>query len=199
MRNLALSLCCVFSFVSFHLSARAATATHHTFLPTITSFGAVEAPVIPQIGGACASLSPSETAIMVLMRTTPEQKRATLVCNESLMFAARQHAKEMADSGVFAHTGPNGLGPNARVRAAGFILPAWYSTAPDGNNIESIAGGQPTAAAAWAAFMGSPAHRQHLLAEVDFYRAQTKYGVAYLNAPNSVFHDYWVILTAQDG
>ena len=99
--------------------------------------------------------------------------------------------------GMYGLLGPNGAGPNVRARNAGFPLPVWYSTAFDANNVESIAAGQPTVQIVWGDFMGSPLHRDHLLGLVDMFRKQTKFGVAYLHAPNAQYVDYWVVVTAE--
>ena len=105
----------------------------------------------------------------------------------------------MAARGYFAHTNPDGLGPNALVRQAGYVLPSYYSTEPAANNIESIAAGPATPEAVLQLLLGSEAHRTHVLGLHDFYAAQVEYGIGYVNAPGSKYGHYWVILTAQPG
>ncbi|MEZ4611982.1 MAG: hypothetical protein R2838_17355 [Caldilineaceae bacterium] len=78
-------------------------------------------------------------------------------------------------------------------------LPSFYSMERDGNNIESIAGGFASAQDAWTGLLGSPAHRRHLLGEVDFYREQIDLGIGFVEDPDSDYRYYWVILTARTG
>ncbi len=64
---------------------------------------------------------------------------------------ARAHSKHMTvhDPSFFAHTNPEGDGPGARLSACGV---AWWSAG------ENIAGGYPTAASAFNAWLNSPGH-----------------------------------------
>ena len=174
---------------------QAATANRRTFLPAIVLN--VDTSATTGDADACGALKPEEASFIALMRAAPEQRRPSLLCSAALSRSARQHAQEMVDMRKFTHLGPTGAGPNVRARSAGFALPAWYSSAADANNIESIAGGQPTAQIAWRDLMGSAPHRDHLLGLVDMYRNQTRFGMAYLHAPNGEFVDYWVVVTAQ--
>ncbi len=100
----------------------------------------------------------------------------------------------MAKRHYFGHTNPDGHGANYLVRQAGYTLPSFYPS--DGNNIESIAAGQTSPSAAWSSWMGSSGHKQHLLGELDFYAAQTSYGVGYYYDPGSQYVHYWVVITA---
>jgi uncharacterized protein YkwD len=84
-------------------------------------------------------------------------------------------------------------GANYLVRQAGYVLPSSYPS--DGNNLESIAAGYPTAAATWSGWMDSPDHKRHLLGEIDFFAAQTSYGIGYYEDPRSPYRTYWVVIT----
>jgi hypothetical protein len=144
----------------------------------------------------CA-LSAEEAAIAALMRDHPLQQRPSLSCHRTLAQVARARAEDMRDRAYFSHTNPDGYGPNYLVTAAGYVLPAYYNSAPDANNIESIAAGYPTPAAAWEAWMNSPPHRAHLLGEIDFFARQIEYGIGY--ARGGPYGDYWVVIAAEPG
>lgn len=138
-----------------------------------------------------------EAQLANLMRSAPEQQRKSLGCNPILSKVAQERAEDMARRGYFDHTNPDGLGPNAMVLAAGYVLPKYYPQ--DGNNIESIAGGTQTVEETWNALINSPSHRTHLLAENKFYQRQTDFGVGYVYNRNSTYQHYWVIITVEPG
>ena len=105
----------------------------------------------------------------------------------------------MARRRYFGHTNPDGFGPNYLVRQAGYVLPSYYGAEPDANNIESIAGGYPTAEATWQGWMSSSGHRDHLLGLTSFWAEQIEYGVGYAYDPTSPYRHYWVVITAKPG
>ncbi len=138
----------------------------------------------------------AETALAAQLASDPQQRRDGVQCSAKLAKVARERALDMATRGYFGHETPEGIGPNEQARAAGCQLPDIY---PGGsaNSIESIAAGYADADEAWSALMNSPSHRLHLLAEHDFYRDQTDYGVGYAYMPDSPYTYYWVVLTAE--
>lgn len=142
-------------------------------------------------------LNVEEAQLAGLMRNNPDQKRESLACNLVLSSVARERAKDMAARGYFDHTTPDGLTPNQMIIQAGYVLPGYYPK--DGNNIESIAGGTPTVDETWNALLNSPSHRTHLIAENKFYVRQTDFGIGYVYNPDSTYHHYWVIITAEPG
>ncbi len=112
-----------------------------------------------------------------------------------LTAVARSRAQDMAARRYFSHVNPDGFGPNALVRAAGYALPAsWHGRSE--NFIESIGAGYATADAAWEGWMNSSSHRTHLLASSSFYREQTNFGIGSYSDPASPYRRYWVIITA---
>jgi uncharacterized protein YkwD len=141
-------------------------------------------------------LNEYETRIAELMQTHPEQQRASLTCDPILAQVARERAVDMATRNYFDHTNPDGFGPNYLVRQAGYPLPSWYDTAPNANNVESIAAGYSTPDAAWQGWMGSTPHRTHLLGLDPFWAAQIEYGIGYAYNPASDYDHYWVVITA---
>ena len=157
----------------------------HVFLPIIIK------PVCP--------LNSEEQALADLLLNDANQQRTSLTCHPTLAQVAHQKAEDMAQRGYFSHTTPEGYGPNYLVRQAGYILPSYYDTALDGNNIESIAAGYPTAAATWQQWMGSTPHRTQLLGLTSFFAEQTEYGIGYASNPNSTYQYYWVAITAKPG
>lgn len=159
-------------------------ATHWLYLP------------IASRPAGCAP-SAEEQQIADLLRAHPEQQRPSLTCDARLEQVARARAQDMADRGYFSHTNPDGVGPNTLVRQTGYPLPGWYSTALDGNNIESIAAGTSTAAVTWNIWMGSSGHRTHLLGLDPFWAEQIEYGIGYAAKPGSPYTYYWVAITAK--
>ncbi|MFC1591472.1 CAP domain-containing protein [Thermodesulfobacteriota bacterium] len=153
------------------------------------------------VAGAAASCDPNaeEQDIADLAGRHPGQGRSTMTCNAILAQVARKRAQDMGERDYFSHTNPDGYGPNYLVTQAGYVLPDFYSTARDANNIESIASGYEQADDAWDAWLGSPLHRQHVLGEASFYADQIEYGIGYAYVPGSTYKHYWVFLSAQPG
>lgn len=145
------------------------------------------------------SLNPEEEQIAQYMIEHPDQQRPSLTCHPILARVARERAEDMAMRHYFDHTNPDGYGPNYLVRQAGYVLPSYYGTEPDANNIESIAGGYSTPGAAWQAWMNSSGHRSHLLGLHPFYAEQIEYGIGYVYDPSSDYRYYWVVITAKPG
>ncbi len=141
-------------------------------------------------------LSSEEALIADYMVHDAGQMRPSMQLDPILARIARERAADLAARNYFAHVNPDGFGPNALVREAGYVLPAWWGTGAADNYIESIAAGRNTAAATWIDWMNSPSHRTHILAIDPFYQNQTSYGVGYAYSANSTYHHYWVILTA---
>ena len=141
-------------------------------------------------------LSSEEALVADYMVHDADQQRPSMQLDPILARIARERAADLAARNYFAHVNPDGVGPNALVREAGYVLPAWWGTVVADNYIESIAAGRNTAAATWTDWMNSPSHRTHILATDAFYQNQTSYGVGYAYSANSTYRHYWVILTA---
>ena len=151
---------------------------------------------LPYVAMSNCQLDEAASTLAQRFERDPNQRREGVQCNAKLAQVARARALDMATRAYFDHKTPDGLGPNELARAAGCHLPDFYPGG-EANSIESIAGGYASADEAWDALMESPSHRPHLLAEDDFYRDQTDYGVGYVYAPGSPFTYYWVVLTAE--
>lgn len=119
-----------------------------------------------------------------------------MVLDPVLTAVARTRAADMAKRRYFSHTDPDGNGPNSIARAAGYPLPSSWLRSRSQNFMESISAGQASAEAVWEAWMRSPMHRTHLLAQSSFYRDQTNFGVGFYADPASPYRTYWVVLTA---
>lgn len=145
------------------------------------------------------SLNPQEAEVARYMIEHPEQRRPSLTCHPILARVARERAEDMARRRYFSHVTPEGYGPNYLVRQAGYVLPSYYDQSPTANNIESIAGGYPTASAAWNGWMSSSGHRTHLLGLHPFFAEQVEYGIGYAYDPTSPYQYYWVVITAKPG
>ena len=140
------------------------------------------------------TLNAQEQDIANRMTTTSGQHRAFMVADPILSQVARERATDLAKRKYFDHIDPDGHGANYLVRKAGYVLPDWYPR--DGNNLESIAAGRASAGTTWGDWMGSPDHKRHLLGELDFYAAQTSYGIGYYADQGSPYRFYWVVITA---
>ncbi len=139
----------------------------------------------------------NEQAIANLMKTDPLQGRAALNCDPILEEVARAHALDMGTRAFFGHTNPDGIGPNWRVEAAGYLLPSWYDQPLAANNVEAAAAGYSTPSNTWNQWMNSPAHKTHILGLNSFYAEQTDYGIGYVYVPGSPYGHYWVVITAR--
>jgi len=145
------------------------------------------------------SLSPEEEQIARFMIEHQDQQRPALTCHPILARVARERAQDMARRNYCDHVNPDGFGPNYLVRQAGYVLPSYYGTEPDANNIESIACGYSTAESAWQCWMGSQSHRTHLLGLNAFFAEQVEYGIGYAYDPTSLYRHHWVVITAKPG
>src|ERR1044072_1666335 len=140
-----------------------------------------------------------EEQLAKLLKQTPGQRRASLTYNEILARVARERAQDMARRGYFSHVNPDGIGANYQVTQAGYSLPKSYGKKKSSNNIESIASGNKTPEDVWAAWMGSSAHKKHLLGLTKDYAEQTEYGIGYAYVPESQWKHYWVVIIAKRG
>ena len=145
---------------------------------------------------AWADPTSQEREVADLIRDNPGQQRTSFVEHPILTSVAKSRARDMANRGYFAHTNLNGVGPNALVSAAGFLLPPMYDQSLTGNNIESIAAGYASPEAVVDAWIASPGHRTHVLAENSFFREQIYFGVGHVYSPGSPYLHYWVFLSA---
>jgi uncharacterized protein YkwD len=164
--------------------------------------GAVYLPMISSDAAPVTSrektceLNYQETAVLNLMQEHPEQGRNQIHCNSTLSQVARARAEDMAKRGYFDHVNPDGHGPNYLVTQAGFRLPDWYSDSNTANNIESIGAGFRSPLEIWQAWLDSKYHRIHVLGTDKFYAGQEQVGIGYYADPNSMYHEYWVVITA---
>lgn len=171
------------ALVSSILPAQAQESSHTVFLPLVANTS--------QQSTEC-NINEQEQQLARRIQANPGQRRVSFTCNPILASVAKAHAVDMATRRYFSSTNPEGVGPNSRVRQAGYRLPDYYSADPTGNNIESIAAGYASADGVWEAL----AHNSQILGGEEFWADQTQFGIAYYHDPNSPFGDYWVILTA---
>ena len=166
---------------------------------TVAALFAFFASVCPTIIDAEASgIAPNqeERQLARMIVGHAKQQRVDLKMDPILHRVARQKAMDMARRGYFSHTTPEGVGPNLAVRRAGFRLPTWYGTSRDANNIESISAGVPSPGAAFAGWLRSGSHRQHVLGTHPFYRSHNRFGVGCVEVPGSRYQRYYVFLSA---
>ena len=142
------------------------------------------------------SANAQETNLASMAKVDANQERPEMNCHPILSQVAHERAKDMAQKGYFSHITPDGYGPNFLVSRAGYDLPNWWPDSLSENYIESIAGGYPTAQAAWDAWLHSTSHRTHVLGKNDFWAEQTNYGMGYVYVEGSPYGHYWVFITA---
>ncbi|MEZ4861932.1 MAG: AAA-like domain-containing protein [Caldilineaceae bacterium] len=145
------------------------------------------------------TLNGQEQVIETLTINHSGQQRTSMSCNPILAAVAHARAEEMGRRAYFGHVNPEGYGPNYLVQAAGYVLPSLYGQDPTSNNIELIGAGPATAQVMFDAWMGSSKHRTHVLAENEFYRSQTEYGIGFAEVPGSPYTYYWVFISAYPG
>lgn len=143
---------------------------------------------------ACGT-TPQAQQLAELIRRHPLQSRFRLSCHPVLAQVAALKAEEMAARGRVTHI-YGVMAPNRRLRHAGYALPHSYPSAFH-NQVEAVSGGYATAEAALKAFLESPAHRTHLLAEHPFYAEQDEIAVGYARNPQSEHVDFWVVYIAR--
>ena len=131
--------------------------------------------------------------LAALIINDPDQKRARLNCSSQLAQIADQKAKEMARLGIVSHVGSSFA--NRRLINAGYPLSRIYPRM-FANNVEAIADGIAEPEAMWPEFKDSKAHRNHLLAEHEFYLLQDEIGVGYFADPQSPHGEYWAVYVA---
>jgi len=137
------------------------------------------------------------------------QPRPPLAINSQLMNSSEFKSTEMATLNYAGHTSPTGETPNQLVRRHGYDLPyslsignATYQLPTSGNQVESIAGGYPTADETLEALIVDkntypPGHRIHLLGIDAFPAAAREIGVGYASNSLSSFTHYWAIHATQ--
>lgn len=167
-------------------------APHQIFLPVISGQEAKVMDAAP-----LCLLNEQEKRIETLFRAHPNQGRATMTCNPILAAVARARAQDMGARAYFGHVNPDGQGPNYLVTQAGYTLPAEYSTALNGNNIESIGAGPGDADGMWNGWMQSSKHTTHILGANDFFAQQTEYGIGFAQVPGSPYQFYWVFISSK--
>lgn len=124
-----------------------------------------------------ASAAEYERAVYKLMAEDPDQRRKGIEWSGPLASVARRRAEDMVRRNYFAHTDPDGLGPNGHVATAGIPLPAEYAAAPKQNFIESIARGPLEPPAMWKVLSTHAGHREHVLGIDEFWALQPLVGV----------------------
>lgn len=138
-------------------------------------------------------------ALLALIRTHPQQRRASMTVHPLLMQVAQARAQDMAQRDYFSHTDPDGYGPNWHVRQAGYVLPDWYGQHMAANNVESIHAGGVDAAMVVDGWMHSESHSVHMLGTLPFYADQIDVGAGYAMRVGTVYTKYWVFISAMKG
>lgn len=118
--------------------------------------------------------------------------RQPLAVNAALSASSQFHSEEMATHNYFAHqSAVTGRHPNRNAADHGFPLPEWWSL--DTNNIESIAAGNPTAAASLRQLTLSQGHRNHLYGVSEFFARNREAGIGYAFNQAADYRHYWTV------
>ncbi len=141
-------------------------------------------------------LSSDELSLFKRIAANSEQQRDAMTLDPILCIVARKHAADMAKRNYFAHTNPDGQGPNFLISRAGYVLPSYYDSSRGGNNIESIGMSTGSPQSVLAPWLRSSGHRPHILGELDFYQQQSSIGVGVYRSPVAPHYRYYVFLSA---
>lgn len=147
--------------------------------------------------GVTSFSHPEIASFVNILRTSPEQKRASLRCDPALMKAAQAKALDMATRKYAAHVDPDGRGMNYHARQAGYILPQGYGIELPANNIESISAGATGGVRTWQSWMDSSKHKMHLAGIDPFFQEQTDFGIGRAEVAGSPYTFYWVFLSSR--
>jgi len=136
--------------------------------------------LIPSLHGGGPAATPDpilrEVALFQLIANHPDQQRRGLRWDAELQRVARLRCEDMRLRRYINHVNPDGDGPNTILRRNGVSVPAWYDTARDANNVESLRLGPDDPADAFAALLASPHHAEHILGR-GFFVGQTRMGI----------------------
>ena len=142
---------------------------------------------------------PESHELATLMREHPLQQREFMQCDAILTSAAQWKAEDMVARKYTGHCTPDGICANRIVQRFGYRLPSNYTE--NGNNIESTSANRRTAEDAFYALLNSSSHKAHILAELEFFRAQNCYGIGFHEERPTIRYPWptiraWVIMTA---
>jgi hypothetical protein len=128
-------------------------------------------------------------------------QRQPLAVNTRLTDAAGFKSDEMAEQNYFSHTSVTGETPNQLVRRFGYDLPERVSVGGQtfllptvGNQIESLAGGRPSAPTALQGLIESTGHRNHLLGVTAHNQVAKEVGIGYRFRDQATYKHYWTVL-----
>lgn len=136
------------------------------------------------------------TAFVDMLKADPRQQRPVLKVCPCLAKAALWRATGLANGEPWDHKDSKGRRPNGLARSYGCTLPPAY--ADDANYIESLTAGTADPMVAFTSLANSPMHKIHLFGENNFYRVQTRVGVAMAEREGSDYRYYWVVWIAAE-
>lgn len=136
------------------------------------------------------------TEFLRLLKADTRQQRPRLDVCPCLMQGALWRATGLANGEPWDHKDRQGRRPNGLARSYGCTLPAAYSD--DANYIEELTAGTADPLVAFTSLANSPMHKIHLFGENDFYRVQTRVGVAMAEKEGTDYRYYWVVWIAAE-
>ena len=142
------------------------------------------------------TLNRDEMSLFRKISAESGQQRDTMKLDPILCLVARQRGADMARRHYFSHLTPDGKGANYLIGQAGYLLPNYYDLSRSGNNIESIGMSPGSPKQMVSLWLNSPAHRDHVLAELDFFQQQTSIGVGVFRSSKPPYNKYYVFLSA---
>lgn len=130
-------------------------------------------------------------AYFQMLKQHPEQQRKAMAWDDCLVTAAGVRATQAAKEWSHCFQGDC----TNRVVRRYCSLPPEYPE--NGNSIESLVGGVENPESALNALLRSPRHADHLLGRTEFFRQQTRCGIAFHLAEDSQYRFYYVILISR--
>jgi uncharacterized protein YkwD len=134
-----------------------------------------------------------EATLCLVNRERVSRGERPLRANARLRRAAQAHTHSMAFDDYFAHVGPRGQTPLARIRGVGYASSS-HVAYEVGENLAWATGRLATPRAIVASWMASPGHRANIL---DSHYRETGIGVS-PHPPVSLAHGYPGAIYTQD-
>jgi hypothetical protein len=136
--------------------------------------------------------APSSRELAIRWIGLLEQERPSMVIDPALgMYAAWKASDLITHTLPPGHVASNGEWPTDSLRRMGVWIPEWW---PAGSNpCESIVYNARNFDRVFELIYNSPAHRSHVLGEVDFYREQSRIAAVWaVNEPREP-EEWWTI------
>lgn len=173
-----------FLYAPSPMEVRAQANQENIFLPMVSKQPTTAAtPITPSCDNVpfypADNANREQETLSLINAQRRDHSLPALATASELTQAARRHSQDMADSGVFSHTGSDGSRPGERIEDACYDWTAWG---------EIIAAGYTTPESVVNAWMNSDGHRAIILSDdyLDF-------GAGYVRDSGSNYGYYWTV------